>query len=156
MIAIVAQDTTLFDGTIADNLRLGRADATEAEMIAAAVAANAHDFIATLPQGYATHIGERGATLSGGQRQRIAIARALLRDAPILILDEALSSVDTENEAVIQKALDRLMKGRTTLVLAHRLSSVIGADRILVLDHGGVVETGTHATLIARSGVYRR
>ena len=156
MIAIVAQDTTLFDGTLADNLRLGRPDATEAEMIAAARAANAHDFISALPQGYETRIGERGATLSGGQRQRVAIARALLRDAPILILDEALSSVDAENEAVIQQALDRLMQGRTTLILAHRLSSVIGADRILVLDHGRVVESGTHAELIARPGVYRQ
>jgi ATP-binding cassette subfamily B protein len=156
MIAIVAQDATLFDGTIADNLRLGRPDATEAEMIAAARAANAHDFISTLPLGFETRIGERGATLSGGQRQRIAIARALLRDAPILILDEALSSVDAENEAAIQVALDRLMQGRTTLILAHRLSSVIRADRILVLDHGRVVENGTHGELIARPGVYRQ
>lgn len=156
MIAIVAQDTTLFDGTIADNLRLGRFDASDADMIAAATAANIHDFIAALPDGYATRIGERGATLSGGQRQRIAIARALLRDAPILVLDEALSAVDAENEALIQQALDRLMRGRTTLILAHRLSSVIGADRILVLDHGRVVESGTHAELIARPGAYRR
>ena len=156
MIAVVAQDSTLFDGTIADNLRLGRPDATDAAMTEAARAANAHDFITALPQGYATRIGERGATLSGGQRQRIAIARALLRDAPILILDEALSSVDAENEAVIQQALDRLMQGRTTLILAHRLSSVIGSDRILVLDGGRVAETGTHAELIARPGIYRR
>ena len=156
IIAIVAQDTTLFDGTVADNLRLGRSDATEADMIAAARAANAHDFISALPQGYKTRIGERGATLSGGQRQRVAIARALLRNAPILILDEALSSVDAENEAVIQQALDRLMQGRTTVILAHRLSSVIGADRILVLDHGRVVESGAHAELIARPGVYRQ
>src|SRR5215467_326593 len=156
MIAIVAQDTTLFDGTITDNLRLGRPDATEAEMIAAARAANARDFISTLPLGFETRIGERGATLSGGQRQRIAIARALLRDAPILILDEALSSVDAENEAVIQVALDRLMQGRTTLILAHRLSSVIGADRILVLEKGRVVESGRHAELISRDGPYRR
>jgi ATP-binding cassette subfamily B protein len=156
MIAIVAQDTTLFDGTVADNLRLGRPDASEADMIAAARAANAHAFIAALPDGYATRIGERGATLSGGQRQRIAIARALLRDAPILVLDEALSAIDAENEAVIQQALDRLMRGRTTLILAHRLSSVIGADRILVLDKGRVVETGSHAELIAQPGVYRR
>ncbi len=156
MIAIVAQDTTLFDGTVAENLHLGRPEASEAEMIAAARAANAHDFIAALPDGYQTRIGERGATLSGGQRQRIAIARALLRDAPILVLDEALSSVDAENEAVIQQALDRLMRGRTTLILAHRLSSVIGADRILVLDQGRVVESGTHAALIAQPGPYRR
>ena len=156
MIAIVAQDTTLFDGTIADNLRLGRHDASDADMIAAATAANIHDFISALPDGYATRIGERGATLSGGQRQRIAIARALLRDAPILVLDEALSAVDAENEAVIQQALDRLMRGRTTLILAHRLSSVIGADRILVLEQGRVVQSGTHAELIDRPGAYRR
>ena len=156
MIAVVAQDATLFDGSVADNLRLGRPDANDADMIAAARAANAHDFIMALPDGYATRIGERGLMLSGGQRQRIAIARALLRDAPILLLDEALSSVDAENEALIQQALDRLTRGRTTLVLAHRLSSVIGADRILVLDQGQVVDTGTHAALIARDGPYRR
>ncbi|MCH7740161.1 MAG: ABC transporter ATP-binding protein, partial [Chloroflexi bacterium] len=139
-IAVVAQDTYLFHGTIEDNLRFGRPDASQAELEEAARAANAHEFISALPQGYRTAIGERGVRLSGGQRQRIAIARALLRDAPILILDEALSSVDAENEAAIQQALDRLMKGRTTLVMAHRLSSVIGADRILVLDGGGLVE----------------
>ncbi|QQK04289.1 ABC transporter ATP-binding protein [Burkholderia sp. Bp9017] len=156
MIAVVAQDATLFDGSVADNLRLGRPDASDADMIAAAHAANAHDFISALPEGYATRIGERGLMLSGGQRQRIAIARALLRDAPILLLDEALSSVDAENEALIQQALDRLTRGRTTLVLAHRLSSVIGADRILVLDQGRVVDEGAHAELIARDGPYRR
>jgi ATP-binding cassette subfamily B protein len=156
MIAVVAQDTYLFHGTIEENLRLGRPDASEAELIAAARAANAHEFIESLPDGYATVIGERGARLSGGQRQRIAIARALLRDAPILVLDEALSSVDAENEAVIQQALDRLMIGRTTLILAHRLSSVIGADRILVLDNGAVVQSGSHAELIARDGPYLR
>ena len=143
MIAMVAQDTYLFHGTVEDNLRLGRPDATEADIVAAARAANAHDFIEALPDGYQTVIGERGARLSGGQRQRIAIARALLRDAPILVLDEALSSVDAENEAVIQQALDRLMAGRTTLILAHRLSSVINADRILVLDNGAVAQSGT-------------
>ncbi len=156
MIAVVAQDTYLFHGTIEDNLRLGCPDATEADLIAAARAANAHEFIAALPDGYRTVIGERGARLSGGQRQRIAIARALLRDAPILVLDEALSSVDAENEAVIQQALDRLMLGRTTLILAHRLSSVINADRILVLQDGAVAESGRHAELIARDGPYRR
>ena len=139
MIAVVSQDTYLFHGTVEENLRLGRPDAAQADLIAAATAANAHGFIAALPNGYQTVIGERGTQLSGGQRQRLAIARALLRDSPILILDEALSSVDTENEAIIQQALDRLMQGRTTLILAHRLSSVIAADRILVLNDGVVV-----------------
>jgi ATP-binding cassette, subfamily B, bacterial len=156
MIAVVSQDTYLFHGTIEDNLRLGGPDASEAELAAAARAANAHDFIEALPDGYQTVIGERGARLSGGQRQRIAIARALLRDAPILVLDEALSSVDAENEAVIQQALDRLMTGRTTLVLAHRLSSVINTDRILVLQDGVVADSGSHAELIGRAGPYRR
>ena len=156
LIAVVAQDTYLFHGTVEENLRLGCPDATEADLAAAARAANAHDFIEALPDGYQTVIGERGARLSGGQRQRIAIARALLRDAPILVLDEALSSVDAENEAVIQQALDRLMVGRTTLILAHRLSSVINADRILVLDDGAVAQSGRHAALIAEDGPYRR
>ncbi len=130
LIAVVSQDTYLFHGTVEQNLRMGNPDASQAELDAAARAANAEEFIARLPQGYATVVGERGVRLSGGQRQRIAIARALLRDAPILILDEALSAVDAENEAVIQQALDRLMEGRTTLIFAHRLSSVIGADRM--------------------------
>jgi len=130
LIAVVSQDTYLFHGTVEENLRMGKPDATPAELQAAARAANAEEFITRLPQGYETVVGERGVRLSGGQRQRIAIARALLRDAPILILDEALSSVDAESEAVIQEALDRLMEGRTTLIFAHRLSSVIGADRI--------------------------
>ena len=155
-IAVVAQDTYLFYGTVEENLRLGRPGASAQEVEAAARAANAHDFIQALSAGYGTMIGERGTRLSGGQRQRIAIARALLRDAPILILDEALSSVDAENEAVIQEALDRLVKGRTTLILAHRLSSVIAADRILVLEHGRVVESGYHDELIRRDGPYRR
>jgi ATP-binding cassette subfamily C protein CydCD len=155
-IAVVSQDITLFHGTLDDNLRLGRPDATPEDVRAAARAANIDDFIMALPDGYATHIGERGLQLSGGQRQRVAIARALLRDAPILVLDEALSSVDTENEAVIQQALDRLMAGRTTLILAHRLASVVGADRCLVLDRGSVVEQGTHAELMARQGLYYR
>jgi ATP-binding cassette subfamily C protein CydCD len=155
-IAVVHQDTYLFHGTVEDNLRLGKPDADQEEIEAAARDANAHEFISLLPHGYRTMIGERGVMLSGGQRQRLAIARALLRDAPILILDEALSSVDAENEAVIQQAIDRLAAGRTTLVLAHRLSSVIGADRILVLDHGRVVEEGRHAELIRRDGAYRR
>ena len=156
MIAVVHQDTYLFYGTVEENLRLGRPDADEQELEAAARDANAHEFISALPQGYATMIGERGVMLSGGQLQRLAIARALLRDAPILILDEALSSVDAENEAVIQQAIDRLSAGRTTLILAHRLSSVIGADHILVLDKGRIVETGRHAELIRRDGPYGR
>jgi len=155
-IAVVQQDTYLFHGTIEENLRLGKPEASAAELEAAARAANAHDFILALPNGYATMIGERGAKLSGGQRQRLAIARALLRDAPILILDEALSAVDAENESVIQMALDRLMAGRTTLILAHRLSSVIAADRILVIEQGRVAESGTHDALIRRDGPYRR
>jgi len=155
-IAVVHQDTYLFHGTVEENLRLGRPDASQAELEAAAHDANAHEFIMALPQGYETMLGERGVNLSGGQRQRLAIARALLRDAPILILDEALSSVDAENEAVIQQAIDRLAAGRTTLILAHRLSSVIGADRILVLDQGKIVEEGSHAELIRRDGPYRR
>ena len=155
-VAVVNQDTYLFHGSVEDNLRFGKPDAGAEEIEAAARAANAHGFISRLPQGYATVVGERGIKLSGGQRQRIAIARALLRDAPILILDEALSAVDAENEAVIQQALDRLMQGRTTLIFAHRLSSVIGAERILVLDHGTIVEIGGHASLMRAGGAYFR
>jgi ATP-binding cassette subfamily C protein CydCD len=156
MIAVVSQDTFLFHGTVEDNIRMGRVEASQSEVEAAARAANIHDFILTLPEGYRSVVGEKGVKLSGGQRQRVAIARALLRDAPILVLDEALSAVDAENEAVIQQALDRLMQGRTTLVLAHRLSSVIGCDRILVLDQGRVIESGTHAALLEAGGAYAR
>ena len=152
--AVVLQDSYLFHGTIAGNLRLGKPDATVEELEAAARAANAHEFIARLPRGYDTVIGERGQRLSGGERQRVAIARALLRDAPILVLDEALSSVDAGNEAIIQQALDRLMEGRTTLVIAHRLSSVAGCDRILVLQDGDLVESGTPADLRSGGGAY--
>ena len=153
-IAVVNQDTYLFHGTVEDNLKFGKPDATEAEMVEACRLANAHDFISALPSGYQTVVGERGIRLSGGQRQRIAIARAVLRDAPILVLDEALSAIDAENEAVIQQALFRLMQDRTTLILAHRLSSVIRADRILVLGDGKVVEEGPHDDLMERRGVY--
>ncbi len=153
-IAVVNQDTYLFHGSVEDNLRFGKPQATQEELEVAVRAANAHGFIDQLPRGYQTIIGERGIRLSGGQRQRIAIARALLRDAPILVLDEALSAVDAENEAIIQEALDRLMRGRTTLIFAHRLSSVIGADRLLVLEHGRLVESGSHASLMKAGGVY--
>ncbi len=154
-LAVVAQDTYLFHGTVADNLRLGNPDASVEEMQEAAKAANADQFITSLPNGYDTVIGERGIRLSGGQRQRIAIARALLKDAPILLLDEALSNVDTENESIIQQALNRLMQGRTTLVIAHRLSSIISADRIMVLEDGHLAEEGVHRELMAKRGVYR-
>ncbi len=153
-VAVVTQDTYLFNGTVAENLRFGKPGASLEQLEAAARAANAHDFIMQLPQGYDTVVGERAVRLSGGQRQRIAIARALLKDAPILVLDEAMSSVDAENEALIQEALDRLKEGRTTLIIAHRLSSVVDADRILVLEKGRLVETGSHDELVNGSGVY--
>ncbi|MDP1748967.1 MAG: ATP-binding cassette domain-containing protein, partial [Reyranella sp.] len=154
LISVVNQDTFLFHGTVEENIRLGKPGASQQELEDAARAANIHEFIRSLPQGYGTVIGEKGIKLSGGQRQRLAIARALLRDTPILVLDEALSAVDAENEAVIQEALDRLMQGRTTLILAHRLSSIIDCDRILVLDGGRVAEQGKHAALMRQGGVY--
>ena len=153
-VAVVTQDTYLFHGTVADNLRMGKPNAAIEELEAAARTANAHEFIARLPHGYDTVVGERAARLSGGQKQRIAIARALLKDAPVLVLDEALSNVDAENEAVIQEGLERLMSGRTTLIIAHRLSSVVNADRILVLDEGRLAESGGHQQLVATGGIY--
>ncbi|ORE96535.1 ABC transporter [Stappia sp. 22II-S9-Z10] len=155
-IALVPQDTTILAASIADNIRLGRPDASDAEVIAAAKAAYVDRFANDLPAGFATVVGERGITLSGGQRQRVAIARAILKDAPILLLDEATSSLDAESEAHIQAALETLMKDRTTIVIAHRLATVVKADRILVLDGGTIVDSGTHAELIARDGVYQR
>jgi subfamily B ATP-binding cassette protein MsbA len=155
-IALVTQEPFLFDDTIGANIAYAKAGATAAEIQAAASAAAAHEFILGLPRGYDTLVGEAGARLSGGQRQRIAIARAFLKDAPILLLDEATSALDTESEAQVQAALTRLMAGRTTVLIAHRLSTVRGADRIYVLDRGRVVETGAHASLMDRGGLYAR
>jgi ATP-binding cassette, subfamily B, bacterial MsbA len=153
-IGFVPQETHLFGGTVRDNILYGRLGAREAEMIAASQAANAHGFISALPDGYDTIVGEKGIFLSGGQRQRIAIARAVLKDAKILILDEATSSLDNESESLIQEALDRLMAGRTTFVIAHRLTTVQKANRIFVMDRGKIVETGTHKELMDQSGLY--
>jgi ATP-binding cassette subfamily B protein len=156
-ISIVLQDVFLFYGTVRENLLFGRLDANEDQMIAAAKAANAHDFIIDLPQGYDTLIGERGVKLSGGQKQRLSIARAILKDAPILILDEATSSVDTETELLIQEALERLMQGRTTIIIAHRLSTVRNADQIVVLEDKSIREMGSHEELLGlEDGLYRR
>jgi ATP-binding cassette, subfamily B, bacterial MsbA len=155
-IAIVSQEVTLFDDTIRANIGLGRLDASEEEIVAAAKAAAAHDFIMAQPLGYATVIGDSGLRLSGGQRQRLALARAILRNAPILLLDEATSALDTESERLVQEALARFTRDRTTLVIAHRLSTVQRADKICLMDHGHIVEAGPHAELIARDGAYAR
>jgi ATP-binding cassette, subfamily B, bacterial MsbA len=155
-IGLVPQEATLFGGTIAENIRYGRLDATDAEVEAAARAANAHDFISVLEAGYQSAVGDRGQRLSGGQRQRIAIARAILKDPPILLLDEATSALDNESERLVQEALDHLMQGRTTLIVAHRLSTIRAAHRIAVLDDGWLVELGTHDELLAREGLYAR
>jgi ABC-type multidrug transport system fused ATPase/permease subunit len=141
---------------VRDNIAYGKPEASEDEILRAAKAAHAHEFIVRLPDGYQSRLGERGVNLSGGQRQRISIARALLKNPRILILDEATSSLDTESEALVQAALDRLMRGRTCLVVAHRLSTIRGADRIVALENGTVAEVGTHAALLARGGVYAR
>ena len=155
-ISIVLQEPLLFSGTIADNILYGRLDATPDEIAAAAQAANAHDFIRRLPAGYQTRLGERGAQLSGGERQRLSVARAFLKDAPILILDEPTAAIDSKTEAVILEALDRLMAGRTTFMIAHRLSTIRRADVILVLENGRLSEHGTHAGLLRRRGLYRQ
>ena len=154
-ISVVLQEPLLFSGSIADNIRYGRLDATFDEIVAAARNANAHDFIMQLPKQYETELGERGAQLSGGERQRISVARAFLKDAPILILDEPTSSIDSKTEAVILDALDRLMAGRTTFMIAHRLSTIRHSDKILVIDHGRLAEQGTHDQLLARGGLYK-
>lgn len=156
LIALVPQDTILFEGSVRENIEYGRPGATDQEIQAAAIIANAHDFIVELPEGYDTNLGERGVRLSGGQRQRIAIARALLKDAPILLLDEATSSLDLESEAAVHEALDALMRDRTTLVIAHRLTTIQSADQILVMERGRIVESGTHVELIQQQGLYRR
>jgi subfamily B ATP-binding cassette protein MsbA len=153
-IGIVSQDAVLFDESVADNIALGKPGASLGEIKAAARNAAAHDFIMAMPEGYDTRVGEGGLKLSGGQRQRIAIARAMLRNAPILLLDEATSALDAESERQVQEALARLMKGRTTIVIAHRLSTVVDADRIYVLEKGGVAQSGSHAELLAADGLY--
>ena len=153
-LGIVLQDTNLFTGTVMENIRYGKLDATDEECIAAAKTANAHDFITRLPEGYDTHLSGNGAQLSQGQRQLIAIARAAVADPPVMILDEATSSIDTRTEALVQKGMDALMQGRTTFVIAHRLSTVRNADCIMVLDHGHIIERGTHESLIAEKGTY--
>ena len=155
-IALVPQDSVMFATTIGENIRFGRPDASEAEVVRAADLAHAASFIAALPEGMDTPVGERGVTLSGGQRQRIAIARAILRDAPLLLLDEATSSLDAESETLVAAALAQLMQERTTIVIAHRLATVLSCDRILVLDQGGIVEEGTHQALVAAGGLYAR
>ena len=155
-IAIVPQDIILFSGTVLENILFGRPDATDEEVVQAAQKANAHDFIMQLTQGYKTQIGERGVRLSGGQQQRITIARAILKSPKILLLDEATSDLDSESEALIQTSLNNLMKGRTTFVIAHRLSTVIHADQIFVLNKSKIVESGSHRQLIAKNGLYRK
>jgi ATP-binding cassette subfamily B protein len=155
-IATVQQDPVLFHRSLAENIGYGRPGASQAAIEHAAMLANAHDFIARLPKGYGTLVGERGVKLSGGERQRVALARAFLADTPILVLDEATSSLDSESEALIQDAMLRLMAGRTAIVIAHRLSTVRALDRILVFDRGRIIEEGTHASLLGHNGIYRK
>jgi ATP-binding cassette, subfamily B, bacterial len=155
-VSIVLQDVFLFHGTVRENILFGKPNAKEKDVIAAARAANANEFIERLPDGYDTFIGERGVKLSGGQKQRLSIARAVLKDTPILILDEATSAVDTETELLIQQALERLMVGRTTIIIAHRLSTIRNSDKIVVLEGKRIIASGTHAELMKQNGLYRR
>lgn len=153
---MVFQNVVLFNNTIMENIRVGRKGASDADVIAAAKAANCHEFIEKLPQGYQTIIGENGSTLSGGECQRLSIARALLKDAPVILLDEATASLDVDNETQIQEAISKLVRGKTVLVIAHRMRTIEAADQIIVLDQGVVAESGNHDTLMKRHGLYRK